>query len=71
MTSGLEIENIDLDPAGNVTLFARWVMDEFYIFDTQLEQDQVKRVMDSPGPQAVDPADVLSVTWGVAKKPNA
>lgn len=59
--------DIDLDPAGNVTLFARWVMDEFYIFDTQLEQEQVKRVMDSPGPQAVDPADVLSVTWGLLK----
>ena len=59
--------DIDLDPVGNQTLFARWVMDEFYIFDTQLEQEQVKRVMDSPGPQAVDPADVLSVTWGSLK----
>ena len=42
-------------------------MDEFYIFDTQLEQAEVKKVMDSAGPQAVDPADALSVTWGLLK----
>lgn len=59
--------DIDLDPKGNVTLFARWVMDEFYIFDTQLEQEQVKKVMDSVGPQAVEPTDVLAVTWGLLK----
>ena len=59
--------DIDLDPNLNRTLFARWVVDEFYIFDTQLEQAEVQKVMDSPGPQAVDPSNALPLTWGRLK----
>ena len=59
------VGTIDIDAVPGRTLFSKWVQDELYIFDTQLDQAEVEQLMKSS--LAVEASDKLASTWGTIK----
>ena len=59
------VGNIDIDVVPGRTLFSKWLQDELYIFDNQLNQAEVEQLMKSS--LAVEAADKLAATWGTIK----
>ena len=57
------IGNIEIEKGS--TLPSQWVVDELYIFDTQLEEAEVQGLMKSS--LAVEADDKLATTWGNIK----
>ncbi len=59
------VGNIDIDAAANPDLYSKWIQDELYIFDNQLNEAEVKSLMKSS--LAVEPSNALALTWGELK----
>ena len=59
------VGNIEIEKKS--TLPSKWIQDELYIFDTQIEQAEIDRLM-KPSTTAVDPShNKLSLTWSTIK----
>ena len=59
------VGNIEIEKKS--TLPSKWIQDELYIFDTQIEQEEIDRLM-NPRTTAVDPShNKLSLTWSTIK----
>ena len=59
------VGNIDIDAAANPDLYSKWIQDELYIFDNQLEKSEIRKLMKSS--LAVESSNALALTWGTLK----
>ena len=59
------VGNIDIDAAANPDLYSKWIQDELYIFDNQLSEPEVQKLMQSS--LAVESKNSLASTWGELK----
>ena len=60
------VGNIDIDAAANPDLYSKWIQDELYLFDNQLPEAEVKKLMKSS--LALELKNSLAETWGELKR---